>query len=94
VGDGVHFLKEAFEGYRRLVGQYRRAVEVVEKAGGQDALVSEIRTTEEDIDLTYLDANVPGSFESCLDGVSRISTIVRAMKEFAHPDQKEMAPRT
>ena len=92
VGDGVHFLKEAFEGYRRLVGQYRRAVEVVEKAGGQDALVSEIRTTEEDIDLTYLDANVPGSFESCLDGVSRISTIVRAMKEFAHPDQKEMAP--
>jgi|GEM_PF-561510 PAS domain S-box-containing protein len=92
VGDGVHFLKEAFEGYRRLVGQYRRAVEVLEKAGGQDALVSEIHATEEDVDLSYLEANVPGSFESCLDGVSRISTIVRAMKEFAHPDQKEMAP--
>jgi two-component system NtrC family sensor kinase len=34
---------------------------------------------------------VPGSFESCQDGISRISTIVRAMKEFAHPDQSEMA---
>jgi PAS domain S-box-containing protein len=92
VGDGVHFLKEAFEGYQRLVSQYRRAVEVLATAGGQDALVSEIRAIEEDIDIAYLDANVPGSFESCQDGISRITTIVRAMKEFAHPDQTEMAP--
>ena len=92
VGDGVHFLKETFEGYRRLVGQYQRAVKVLEMAGGQEALVSEIRETEADIDVAYLDANVPGSFSSCQDGISRISTIVRAMKEFAHPDQREMVP--
>jgi signal transduction histidine kinase len=92
VGDGVHFLKEAFEGYRRLVGQYRHAVEVLETNGGQQSLVAEIRKTEEDIDLAYLDTNVPGSFDSCQDGISRISTIVRAMKEFAHPDQKEKVP--
>jgi signal transduction histidine kinase len=92
VGDGVHFLKEAFDSYRRLVSQYRRAVEVLEMAGGLEALTSEIRETEEDIDLAYLDANVPGSFASCQDGISRISTIVRAMKEFAHPDQREKTP--
>jgi signal transduction histidine kinase len=91
VGDGVHFLKEAFESYQRLVGQYRRAVDILATAGGQEALVNEIRAIEEEIDLAYLDTNVPGSFESCQDGVSRISTIVRAMKEFAHPDQKEKA---
>jgi two-component system NtrC family sensor kinase len=92
VGDGVHFLKEAFDGYRRLAGQYRRAVEALGATGGHEALVSEIRETEQDIDLPYLEANVPGSFNSCEDGVSRISTIVRAMKEFAHPDQREKAP--
>ena len=92
VGDGVHFLKEAFEGYRMLVSQYQRAVKVLETAGGHEALVSEIRETEESIDLPYLEANAPGSFESCQDGVARISTIVRAMKEFAHPDRKEKVP--
>jgi PAS domain S-box-containing protein len=92
VGDGVHFLRDAFEGYRRLVGQYQRAVEILEKSGGSEALVAEIRNTEEEIDLAYLDENLPGSFDSCQDGVSRISTIVRAMKEFAHPDQREKAP--
>jgi two-component system, NtrC family, sensor kinase len=89
VGDGVHFLKEAFEGYRRLVSHYQRAVKALESVGGHEALVREIREEEEDIDLPYLDANAPGSFESCQDGISRISTIVRAMKQFAHPDQKE-----
>jgi PAS domain S-box-containing protein len=91
VGDGVHFLKEAFEGYLRLVVPYQRAVDVLATAGGQEALISEIREIEEEIDLAYLDANVPGSFESCQDGISRITTIVRAMKEFAHPDQREKA---
>ena len=92
VGDGVHFLREAFAGYQRVLGQYRRAVAVLETASGHEALLGEIRATEEDVDLAYLDANVPGSVDSCQDGISRISTIVRAMKEFAHPDQKEMAP--
>ena len=91
VGDGVHFLKEAFAGYQRLVIQYRRAVEALATLGGHEALVTEIREIEQDIDLTYLEANVPGSFESCQDGISRISTIVRAMKDFAHPDQREKA---
>jgi PAS domain S-box-containing protein len=92
VGDGLHFLKEAFEGYRQLVRQYQRAVQALEMAGGQESLVGEIRGTEESIDLPYLDANAPGSFDSCQDGISRISTIVRAMKEFAHPDQKHKVP--
>jgi two-component system NtrC family sensor kinase len=92
VGDGVHFLKEAYGDYSQLLGQYQRAVEMLKVAGGHEALVSEIRATEERIDLPYLEANIPGSFESCLDGVARISTIVRAMKEFAHPDQKAKVP--
>ena len=92
VGDGVHFLKEAFDGYRQLAGHYQRAVGLLKTAGGHESLVGEIRAIEERVDLAYLDANVPGSFESCQDGIARISTIVRAMKEFAHPDQKEKVP--
>jgi PAS domain S-box-containing protein len=92
VGDGVHFLKEAFDGYRKLVSQYQRAIKVLDEAGGHEALVGEIRAMEEEIDLAYLDANAPSSFESCQDGIARISTIVRAMKEFAHPDRKEKVP--
>jgi len=36
--------------------------------------------------------NAPAALADALDGVSRISRFVRAMKEFAHPDQAEKAP--
>ena len=45
---------------------------------------------EEDADLDYLLENVPQALDRSLDGLDRVATIVRSMKEFAHPDQKEM----
>ncbi len=34
--------------------------------------------------------NVPKAFDRSFDGLERVSTIVRSMKEFAHPDSREM----
>jgi len=92
VGDSVHFLTEALDGYRQVAAQCRRAVAALEAAGGNETLVSEIRQTEADVDLAYLDANVPGSIDRSLRGLARIAKIVRAMKEFAHPDQGAQSP--
>jgi len=91
IGDSLHFLKEALVGYKKLIGQYRRAVEAL-ALGANDAgqvLVSELKRIEEDVDLPYLEANVPTSFVSCMEGIFRISTIVDSMKEFAQPDHRE-----
>ncbi len=42
-------------------------------------------------DCAYLLEEIPKALEQTLDGVTRVATIVRAMKEFAHPESKEMA---
>jgi len=34
---------------------------------------------------------MPGAFDSCVDGLKRVATIVSSMKEFAHPAQMEMS---
>jgi two-component system, NtrC family, sensor kinase len=44
---------------------------------------------EEELDLPYLAENLPPAMERSLEGLERIGTIVRSMKEFAHPDQRE-----
>lgn len=92
VGDGVYFLQEVFASYQGLVGKYREAVEMLQQTGTNAAFIDAIRELENEVDLGYLENNVPGSFERCLDGISRISVIVRAMKEFSHPDQREKSP--
>jgi two-component system NtrC family sensor kinase len=45
----------------------------------------------EDADIEYLGDRVPKALQRARDGVERVSTIVRAMKEFSHPNQREMS---
>lgn len=44
------------------------------------------------IDLDYLGEELPKAIDQSLDGVGRVATIVRAMKEFSHPgsDEKQL----
>ena len=39
------------------------------------------------IEWTFLKAEIPKALEQMLDGVNRVATIVRAMKEFSHVDR-------
>ena len=43
------------------------------------------------VDVEFLLAEVPRAVAEALEGVERVTTIVRALKEFAHPDPTEAA---
>ena len=43
-------------------------------------------------DMDFLSTQMPKAFERIFDGVERVTNIVKAMKEFAHPDAKEQTP--
>ena len=43
------------------------------------------------MDFSFLQEEVPKAFGRTLDGVGRVASIVRAMKEFAHPDTNEQS---
>ena len=42
--------------------------------------------------MPFLRKEIPRAFERTKDGVERVAAIVRAMKEFAHPDSAEQNP--
>jgi PAS domain S-box-containing protein len=88
VGDNTHFLGEAFAAVSTVLQRYREVV----RAECSPAVRDELERVEREADLEYLLGEAPGTVGRTLDGVRRVATIVRAMKEFAHPDQREMAP--
>lgn len=92
VGDSVQFLKEAFDSFVQLLPHYRQLATTQAGEEEQTALAVEIKRQEEEMDLDWLLNEVPSSFTRCLDGIERVARIVRAMKEFAHPDQREKKP--
>ena len=54
-------------------------------------MLAKVRKAEEAADCDYLLEEIPKALAQTLEGVTRVATIVRAMKEFAHPEGKEMA---
>ena len=89
VGDNTHFLKGAFADLTRVIENYHQLRDAADNGGTSAALVEEVKQAEQTADLDYLMEEIPRALEQSLDGVTRVATIVRAMKEFAHPDRSE-----
>jgi PAS domain S-box-containing protein len=92
VGDSVHFLRSACEDLNRLLDAARDAIDGLSDGPEHRELQSSLAETMQRYDLEFLRAEIPRSFDRIFDGVGRVSTIVKAMKEFAHPDVSEHSP--
>lgn len=87
VGDSVHFLRNAFDDLTGLVAKYKA---ICRAYSTDESLLAELGAAEEASDLEYLEEQIPKAFDRIFDGTERVATIVRAMKEFAHVDSREM----
>jgi signal transduction histidine kinase len=83
VGDNVKFASEAFESLQRYVA----ATDGVLTPAQRDALAEEREAGEVD----YLADELPRALGDAREGVKRVAELVRALKEFAHPDQGDKA---
>lgn len=92
VGDGVYFLRSAYEDLNGLLDSWRSAVDALPEGPAHDALRGEFAGSWKKYDVDFLRAEIPKAFERTTDGVERVTNIVKAMKEFAHPDTNEQSP--
>lgn len=89
VGDSIHFLKSAVDDLESLLAQYRGAFERIAAGEASADVLEDVKQAESRADIEFLCAEVPKAFDRTLEGVDRVAGIVRAMKEFAHPDANE-----
>lgn len=91
VGDSMSFLRGAFDDLET----FAKAVRGMAKETDDEACTS-LRLRLHDMlaesDVEYLIARMPGAVDRVIDGLSRVSSIVRAMKDFSHLDQREQLP--
>jgi PAS domain S-box-containing protein len=95
VGDSVYFLQSAFADISRLLNAYRDAMtnqQAMADAALREAALAAVNALQCEIDYDFLSVEVPKAFQRTLEGAERVTGIVRAMKEFAHPDSAEHAP--
>ncbi len=83
VSDNLTFLAESCQDLRTVLNEYRSAV------AGHEDLRARMENVEQTADVAYIEENAPAAFDRARNGIARIATLVRAMKEFSHPDQVE-----
>ena len=91
VGDSVQFLEDAMRDLSVLIDGYRLVQQRVLAGEPATEAARGARRAEEAADLPDLLEQMPKALARALDGLHRVSNIVRSMKEFAHPGQTEMA---
>ena len=87
VGDNAHFLRDAFRDGMKLQRKYEQLHAEAARGPVAPDLLAEVQAVRKEIDWDYLEVEVPKAIEQVLDGVNRVATIVRAMKEFSHVDR-------
>jgi signal transduction histidine kinase len=95
VSDSVSFVREAMDDLSEIVDKYRELRNATQNTDNSTTLVraaaKAAEEAEDDADLDYILENAPVALDRARDGLGRVAAIVRSMKEFAHPDRKEMA---
>jgi PAS domain S-box-containing protein len=89
VGDNTRFLQDAFQDLSQLVERYAEVPAALKAGASPEELVALLEAVAEEADLEYLKEEIPKAVQQSLEGVERVSKIVRAMKEFSHPGAEE-----
>ncbi len=92
IGDNVRFLKDAFQDLSGLLKNYERLLPAAKDNPLSCQAVREVEAAAERADAGYLMEEIPKAIDQTLEGVTRVATIVGAMKEFSHPGSKEKTP--
>lgn len=91
IGDNLRFLQDGFQSVESLIGKLRELEKAAQAGSVEDEVLRGVHQAVKDGDLPYLMEEIPKAIGQSLDGVERVASIVRAMKDFAHPEQGQRA---
>ena len=87
LSDNTRFLQDAFLETMKLVDKRGEIIDAANNGSLSQEQLAEDYALREKMDWSYLEKEVPKALDQMLEGIDRVATIVRAMKEFSHVDQ-------
>jgi PAS domain S-box-containing protein len=90
VGDNMYFLRDSFQKLTDALQGYRKLTRAHATRTATD-VTPELSRLEEKLHLDRLLLDVQQAFDESFEGITRVTEIVRAMKEFAHPGDGELS---
>jgi signal transduction histidine kinase len=89
IGDNTHFIKDVMEQFLDFYTAFEKLKILAEEEGVGEKTFELLKNMEKLIEIDFVKEEVPLAIDQTLEGVERVSTIVRAMKMFSHPGSDE-----
>jgi PAS domain S-box-containing protein len=89
IGDNIHFIEESFAALGGLLQDYKKLAAAVRSNTVTPEVLSAVESSIQKADLDFINKEIPLAVQQSLQGVSHVSRIVNAMKEFSHPGSRE-----
>lgn len=89
IGDNLRFVRDGFRELMDLRPLEQQLLDAARALPGCKGLVEEFEKAYAKADVDYLHEEIPKALDQALEGVQRVSGIVRSMKEFSHPGVAE-----
>jgi len=89
IGDNIRFLKKSFAKLAAVLSAYGRLWEETSRDNVTSTCIAEMTAALQKTDVGFLVEEIPKSINDSLEGVTRVSALVSAMKEFSHPGTRE-----
>lgn len=81
----LEFLAEAYVDLAGVMGNFENLISAADRPAEISPLLGELQKSFDTADWEFLAKEIPGALEQSREGLHRISSIVGAMKRFAHP---------
>jgi PAS domain S-box-containing protein len=92
VGDNTRFLQDAFDDLIQACSLYKESIKAAKSGTLTGERIKDLENHVAELDIDYLEDEVPQAILQTLKGIDRITHIVQAMKIFAHPGGAEKEP--
>jgi|CZKJ01.1.fsa_nt_gi PAS domain S-box-containing protein len=89
VGDNTRFLRESWPSFHALLAITREMQQEATPGPISPQTLQRLEALAQGADFEYLQTEIPHAIEQSLEGIQRVTKIVRAMKEFSHPGSEE-----
>ena len=89
IGDNINYLRNGMDDVLSILRVYQEFAKHVLVDGDAASVLERIRKLESEADLDFLIDEIPESISQASEGLARVSTIVQAVKQFAHPGSQE-----
>ncbi len=89
VGDNTYFLNDAFNNVIQYISTLENFISELGHENCKNTISEKMNEIKEELDIDYLLNEIPISISRTQTGIERVSKIVLAMKNFAHPSDKQ-----